>query len=160
MLRPSECPGVGSLGETQTPQLYLGRDRPPNETPGDVPVKQTSCPGGVIVYHPRNQHYKGAIATGAFGVRWVSKENSDAFYGWLNAINEANFRHFDENGTPSGHDNFNYWVQTWEHRFNQGRRSTDRLHSCRPVAFVKGWHIGFSRNHPIHGGESCRPEKK
>jgi hypothetical protein len=63
--------------------------------------------------------YKGALPTGAFGVRWVSKSNNDAFYTWLNAINDAKFRRFDENGLPSGHDNFNYLVSTWEHRFDK-----------------------------------------
>jgi hypothetical protein len=63
--------------------------------------------------------YKGALPTGAFGVRWVSKENNDAFYTWLNAINDAKFRHFLENGQPAGHDNFNYVVTTWEHRVNK-----------------------------------------
>ena len=63
--------------------------------------------------------YKGAIPTGAFGVRWVSKSNDDAFYTWLNAINNAKFRRFEENGQPAGHDNFNYLVSTWEHRFSR-----------------------------------------
>jgi hypothetical protein len=61
--------------------------------------------------------YKGAIPTGAFGVRWVSRDNNDAFYTWLNAINNAQFRHFTQDGQPAGHDNFNYFVTTWEHRF-------------------------------------------
>jgi hypothetical protein len=64
--------------------------------------------------------YKGSVLTPAAGIRWVSKDNNDAFYGWLNAINSAEFRHFDMYGQPLGHDNFNYWVQTWEHRFNPG----------------------------------------
>jgi hypothetical protein len=63
--------------------------------------------------------YPGAIPTGAFGVRWVSQSNTDAFYTWLNAINDAKFRHFTVDGQPAGHDNFNYLVTTWEHRFNQ-----------------------------------------
>jgi hypothetical protein len=63
--------------------------------------------------------YKGALATGAFGLRWVAEDNNDAFYTWLNAINNAKFRRFDENGQPAGHDNFNYLVSTWEHRFNR-----------------------------------------
>lgn len=63
--------------------------------------------------------YKGALPTAAFGVRWVSKDNNDAFYGWYNAINNAKFRRFDENGNPSGHDNFNYVVGTYEHRFSR-----------------------------------------
>jgi hypothetical protein len=48
----------------------------------------------------------------------VAKSNNDAFYGWLNAINSAKFRRFEEEGQPAGHDNFNYLVGTWEHRFN------------------------------------------
>jgi hypothetical protein len=63
--------------------------------------------------------YKGAIPTGGFGVRWVAKSNNDAVYAWLNAINNARFRRFDDFGQPSGHDNFNYMVATWEHRFNK-----------------------------------------
>jgi hypothetical protein len=63
--------------------------------------------------------YKGAIVTGAFGVRWVALSNNDSFYTWLNAINSAKFRRFDEDGQPAGHDNFNYLVTTWEHRFNK-----------------------------------------
>lgn len=63
--------------------------------------------------------YKGAVATGAFGLRWVAEDNNDAFYTWLNAINSAKFRHFWEYGQPLGHDNFNYIVTTWEHRFSQ-----------------------------------------
>jgi Putative beta-barrel porin-2, OmpL-like. bbp2 len=63
--------------------------------------------------------YKGAIPTGAFGFRWVSQSNNDAFYGWLNAINNAKFRRFDEDGQPAGHDNFNYLVGTYEHRFSK-----------------------------------------
>jgi hypothetical protein len=63
--------------------------------------------------------YKGSVFTGAAGVRWVSKSNNDAFYTWLNAINSAHFRHFEQYGQPLGHDNYNYLVTTWEHRFTQ-----------------------------------------
>jgi hypothetical protein len=63
--------------------------------------------------------YKGAIPCGFFAVRWVSKENNDAFYTALNQINNAQFRHFTVDGQPAGHDNFNYVVTTWEHRFNE-----------------------------------------
>jgi hypothetical protein len=63
--------------------------------------------------------YKGATPTGAFGVRWVSKDNNDAHYLWLNAINNAKFRDFKFKGQPAGHDNYNYVVDTWEHRFNK-----------------------------------------
>lgn len=63
--------------------------------------------------------YKGAVVTGAFGHRCVSEDNNDALYTWLNAINSAKFRHFEQYGQPLGHDNYNYIVTTWEHRFNK-----------------------------------------
>jgi hypothetical protein len=63
--------------------------------------------------------YPGAILTGAAGVRWVSKDNNNAVYAWLNAINDAEFRHFEQYGQELGHDNFNYFVATYEHRFSQ-----------------------------------------
>jgi hypothetical protein len=63
--------------------------------------------------------YKGATPTGMLGVRWVSLANNDAIYLVLNSINDAKFRRFTENGRPAGHDNFNYLVGTWQHRFNE-----------------------------------------
>jgi hypothetical protein len=62
--------------------------------------------------------YKGAIPCGMFGVRWVSADNNDSIYAVLNDINNAKFRHFIEDAQPAGHDNFNYPVVTWQHRFN------------------------------------------
>ena len=70
--------------------------------------------------------YKGSLLTGAFGVRWVAEDNNDAVLHWLNAINNAEFRHFQEYGQPAGHDNFNYVVTTWEHRFTNDGPSTRR----------------------------------
>ena len=61
--------------------------------------------------------YAGATPCGFAAFRWVSKENNDAFYTALNQIDNAEFRHFDVNGVPAGHDNYNYIVSTWEHRF-------------------------------------------
>lgn len=63
--------------------------------------------------------YKGAVATGMFGVRWVSHDNKDSIYLVLNAINSAKFRRFEMYGQPLGHDNFNYLVGTWQHKFNE-----------------------------------------
>jgi hypothetical protein len=63
--------------------------------------------------------YKGAAATGMFGVRWVSEDNNDSIYLVLNSINDAKFQHFKEDGQPAGHDNFNYLVGTWQHRFSK-----------------------------------------
>lgn len=61
--------------------------------------------------------YPGAVATGMFGVRWVSPSNNDSIYLVLNSINAAKFRRFNYHGEKAGHDNFNYVVGTWQHRF-------------------------------------------
>jgi hypothetical protein len=63
--------------------------------------------------------YKGAVPTGMFGARWVSKDNNDSFYTVLNAINNAEFRYFDLRGQPAGHHNYNILQTTWQHRFNE-----------------------------------------
>lgn len=63
--------------------------------------------------------YKGAVPTGMLGVRWVSEDNNDSVYLVLNDINTAKFRRFKEKGQKAGHDNFNYLVGTWQHRFNE-----------------------------------------
>lgn len=62
--------------------------------------------------------YAGAMPTGMFGVRWVSKDNNDSFYTVLNAINNAQFRYFELDGQPAGHHNYNIIQTTWQHRFN------------------------------------------
>jgi Putative beta-barrel porin-2, OmpL-like. bbp2 len=63
--------------------------------------------------------YVGALPTGFFGWRWVSQSNNDALYTCLNNINNAKFRYFMADGQKAGHDNFNYLVTTWEHRFSK-----------------------------------------
>jgi hypothetical protein len=63
--------------------------------------------------------YKGATPTGMFGARWVALDNNDSVYLVLNSINDARFRHFQVDGQPAGHDNFNYLVGTWQHRFTK-----------------------------------------
>ena len=62
--------------------------------------------------------YTGAVPTGLIGVRWVAPSNDDSVYLVLNAINTAKFQRFQLDGQPAGHDNFNYLVGTWQHRFN------------------------------------------
>ncbi len=61
--------------------------------------------------------YPGATPTGFLGLRWVSKDNRDSVYTCLNNINNAKFRTFEEYGELVGHDNFNYIVSTWTHKF-------------------------------------------
>jgi hypothetical protein len=63
--------------------------------------------------------YPGAIATGMFGWRWVSEDNNNAFYTVLNSINDGKFRYFMADGHKAGHDNFQYIVTTWQHRFSK-----------------------------------------
>jgi len=53
---------------------------------------------------------KGAIPTGYGGVRWVSEDNHDSVFTVLNSINNGQFR--------SGHDNLQYVVSTWTHKFD------------------------------------------
>ena len=62
--------------------------------------------------------YKGAVPTGFLGVRWVATDNNDSVYLVLNSINTAEFQRFKEDGQPAGHDNYNYLVGTWSHRFS------------------------------------------
>lgn len=81
--------------------------------------KQWTIQGAVHAGTDMAPWYKGATPTGMVGVRWVSQDNNDSAYVVLNNINAAKFRHFEENGQPAGHDNFNYVVGTWQHRFSQ-----------------------------------------
>lgn len=63
--------------------------------------------------------YKGAVATGMLGVRWVASSNKDSIYLVLNSINSSKFRRFEYHGQSAGHDNFNYLVGTWQHKFSE-----------------------------------------
>jgi hypothetical protein len=89
--------------------------------------------------------YKGAIPCGMFGVRWVSKDNNDSIYAVLNQINNAEFRHFTEDSQPLGHDNFNYPVVTWQHRFNE------QIHTKTEAYFM------WQRNAELGGTPSLGP---
>jgi hypothetical protein len=91
--------------------------------------------------------YKGSLLTGAAGVRWVSKDNNDSVYAWLNAINSAEFRHFEQYGQPLGHENFNYVVATWQHRFNKDIQTR-----------TEGYYM-WERNGEVGGTPSAGPVK-
>jgi hypothetical protein len=78
--------------------------------------KQWTVQAGIHAGTDMAPWYKGAIPTGIFGVRWVSAANNDSVYTVLNAINDGKFRHFEQDGQDSGHDNFNYIVSTWQHK--------------------------------------------
>jgi hypothetical protein len=81
--------------------------------------KQWTVQAGINAGNDMAPWYKGAIPCGMFGVRWVALDNNDSIYAVLNQINNAEFRHFEQYGQPLGHDNFNYPVITWQHRFNE-----------------------------------------
>ncbi len=89
--------------------------------------------------------YKGAVATGFFGVRWISKDNKDSIYTCLNDLNSAEFRHFDVDGQPAGHDNYNYLVSTWSHKF------TDTLLTTTEAYYM------WQRNGELGGTPSIGP---
>jgi hypothetical protein len=91
--------------------------------------------------------YKGATPCGMFGIRWVSRDNNDSIYAVLNQINDAQFRRFLLNGQPAGHDNFNYPVVTWQHRFN------DYVHTKTEGYFM--WEV----NDVVGGTPSIGPTK-
>jgi hypothetical protein len=91
--------------------------------------------------------YKGSVFTGAAGVRWVGKDNNDAVYAWLNAVNSGEFRHFQQYGVPLGHENFNYFVATWEHR------CTKDIHTKTESYYM------WERNGEIGGTPSLGPVK-
>jgi Putative beta-barrel porin-2, OmpL-like. bbp2 len=89
--------------------------------------------------------YAGAVPTGMFGVRWVSKDNNDSFYTVLNAINNAEFRYFDLRGQPAGHHNYNIIQTTWQHRFNE------RIHTKTEA------YLMWERNAAVGGTPSIGP---
>jgi hypothetical protein len=89
--------------------------------------------------------YQGAVPTGMFGVRWVSKDNNDSFYTVLNAINNAEFQYFDLRGQPAGHHNYNIFQTTWQHRF------TPQIHTKTEA------YILWERNAAVGGTPSIGP---
>src|SRR5262249_42006005 len=91
--------------------------------------------------------YKGAVACGTFGVRWVSADNNDSIYAMLNQIDTARFRHFEQYGQPLGHDNFNYPVVTWQHKFS------DKVHTKLEAYYM--WQF----NAELGGTPSAGPPK-
>jgi hypothetical protein len=91
--------------------------------------------------------YKGAVWCGMFGVRWVAADNNDSVYTVLNQIDSAKFRHFIQYGVPLGHDNFNYVVSTWQHKFD------DTVHTKTEGYFM------WQRDAEVGGTPSAGPLK-
>jgi Putative beta-barrel porin-2, OmpL-like. bbp2 len=77
--------------------------------------------------------YDGAVPTAFLGLRWVSKANNDSIYTCLNSCNNGAFRENDQ------HDNLNYIVSTWTHRFSeQIHTSTEAYYLWQHNALVGG----------------------
>ena len=64
--------------------------------------------------------YVGATPCGFAGLRWEATDGCNAIYTCLNDFDGAEFRRFIQPGTDAaaGHDNYNYVVSTWEHKFS------------------------------------------
>lgn len=91
--------------------------------------------------------YPGAVPTGMFGIRWVAPSNKDSVYLVLNSINSAKFRRFQYHGAPAGHDNYNYVVGTWQHKF------TDCLQTRTEAYYM------WQRNAVVGGTPSIGPRR-
>jgi hypothetical protein len=63
----------------------------------------------------------------------------------LNSINNAEFQRFTDMGQPVGHDNFNYLVGTWQHKF------TDACHTKTEAYFM------WQKNAVVGGTPSIGP---
>ena len=99
----------------------------------------------------------GRHPTGFFGCRWVSEDNNDAFYTCLNNINNAKFRYFKVDGQQAGHDNFNYIVSTWEHRFSKKIHTKTEAYYMWQVDAVMGGTPSLGPTHGFGGGGGIRP---
>jgi hypothetical protein len=92
--------------------------------------KNWTVQGGVHSGTDMAPWYEGAVPTGMAGVRWVADSNNDSIYLVLNSINDAKFQRFTVDGQPAGHDNFNYVVGTWQHKFS------DEVHTKTEAYFM------------------------
>lgn len=96
--------------------------------------------------------YKGAVPTGMFGVRWVADSNMDSIYLVLNNINSAKYRKFKYDGQPAGHDNFNYLVGTWQHKFNDDINTKTEGYFMWQRDAVKGGTVSIGPVRSFGGG--------
>jgi Putative beta-barrel porin-2, OmpL-like. bbp2 len=92
--------------------------------------KQWTVQAGIHAGTDMAPWYEGAVPTGMLGVRWVAPDNRDSIYLVLNSINSARFQRFTVEGQPAGHDNFNYLVGTWQHKFR------DEVHTKTEAYFM------------------------
>jgi hypothetical protein len=102
--------------------------------------------------------YRGATPTGMFGIRWVSKDNNDSIYLVLNDINTSRFRRVELEGQPAGHDNFNYPVVTWQHRFNDVVHTKTEAYFMWQTDAVVGGTPSIGNLKPFGGGGGIGPD--
>jgi hypothetical protein len=96
--------------------------------------------------------YPGATPTLFAGCRWVSEDNNNAFYTCLNNWNNSHFRYFYQDGHLAGHDNFNYIVSTYEHRFSKKIHTKTEAYYMWQVNAVVGGTPSFGPVHEFGGG--------
>ena len=113
-IRPGQLPGI-ALALVHLRHLHPDGsdvqlpDQPAEHDSGRDPVRHRHGP---LV---RRALFRPASSAGG----GYLESNNDAFYTCLNNINNAKFRYFMADGHKAGHDNFNYIVSTWEHRFSK-----------------------------------------
>jgi hypothetical protein len=108
--------------------------------------------GGIHAGTDMAPWYQGALATGMFGIRWVSDNNKDSIYTDLNALNNAKFRYFKMDGQLVGHDNFNYVVSTWQHKFNNRLQTRTEGYFMWQINAVTGGTPSIGPTHLFGGG--------
>jgi len=74
--------------------------------------------------------YKGATATGFFGVRWVTRTTMTPSTPSSTTSTMLAFAARKSTAKTAGHDNFNYIVSTWEHKFNAEVHTRPKPTSC------------------------------
>jgi len=100
----------------------------------------------------------GCVATGFAGLRWVSEDNHDAFYTCLNNINGAEFRHYTvfdvytDSLAQVGHDDYNYIVSTYEHKFNDNVHTATEAYYMWQMDAVLGGTPTLGPTSPFGGG--------
>lgn len=114
--------------------------------------RQWSVQAGIHAGTDMAPWYEGAVPTGMAGVRWVSLDNGDSVYLVLNAINDAKFQRFTVNGQPSGHDNFNYLVGTWQHKIDDRIQTRTESYFMWQRDAVVGGTPSLGPTHDFGGG--------
>ena len=114
--------------------------------------KNWTVQGGIHSGTDMAPWYEGAVPTGMAGVRWVSDANNDSIYLVLNAINDAKFQRFTVDGQPAGHDNFNYLVGTWQHKFSDEVHTKTEAYIMWQRDAVVGGTPSIGPTHAFGGG--------